>query len=147
MPVVLGASVLCPGGEPARSPEGAPDALRPVEPVACTYDGLNALSNQIGNRPPALRGEVALNHRIRRLARTGELMSKVLRVLLWLVFKREQDLAVDRAARIKEHYLTPLAGRKAVNTFQWAKARLTLEEPEALAVVQRFEADSKFFRS
>src|ERR1017187_121652 len=59
MPVVLGASVLCPGGEPARSPEGAPDALRPVEPVACTYDGLNALSNQIGNRPPALRGEVA----------------------------------------------------------------------------------------
>ena len=88
-----------------------------------------------------------LNHRIRRLARTGELMPKVLRVLLWLVFKREQDLAVDRAKRIKEHYLTPLAGREAVNTFQWAKARLTLEEPEALAVVQRFEADSKFFRS
>src|ERR1035441_50371 len=50
MQVVLGASVLCPGGEPARSPEGAPDALRPVEPVAGTYDGLNALS---------LRGEVA----------------------------------------------------------------------------------------
>jgi len=88
---------------------------------------------------------LTLNQRIRRLARTGELMSKPLRALLWLVFKREQDLAVDLAGRIKEHYLRPF--KKTVNTFQWAKARLTLEKPEALAVVQRFEADSKFFRS
>ncbi len=90
---------------------------------------------------------LTLNQRIRRLVRTDTLMGKFPRTLLWLVFKQEQDIAVDRVARIKEIYLKPLAGKKAVNTFQWAKARLTLEKPEALAVVQRFEADSKFFRS
>jgi len=88
-----------------------------------------------------------LRPRIRRLARTGKLMPRFPRALLWLVFKRDQDLALDRAKRIKDHYLKPLDGSSAVNTFQWAKARLTLEKPEALAVVQRFEADSKFFRS
>ncbi len=88
-----------------------------------------------------------LNHQIRRLARTGVLLPRWQRVLLRLIFKREQDLAVDRAAKIKAHYLTPLDARAAVNTFQWSKARLALEQPEALATVQRFEADSKFFRS
>jgi 8-oxo-dGTP pyrophosphatase MutT (NUDIX family) len=34
-----------------------------------------------------------------------------------------------------------------MNSFQWAKARLALDHPEASLVVQRFEADSKFFRS
>jgi hypothetical protein len=36
---------------------------------------------------------------------------------------------------------------EAINTFQWAKCRLALAYPAALAHVQRFEADSKFFRS
>lgn len=35
----------------------------------------------------------------------------------------------------------------SINTYQWAKLQLGFERPEALAVVQRFEADSKFFRS
>lgn len=35
----------------------------------------------------------------------------------------------------------------AINTFQWAKCRLALTHPNALAHVNRFEADSKFFRS
>jgi hypothetical protein len=34
-----------------------------------------------------------------------------------------------------------------MGAFQWAKARLALAHPEALAIVHRFEADSKFFRS
>lgn len=36
---------------------------------------------------------------------------------------------------------------EAMNTFSWAKATLLLEKPAAYASVQRFEADSKFFRS
>jgi ADP-ribose pyrophosphatase YjhB (NUDIX family) len=34
-----------------------------------------------------------------------------------------------------------------INAFQWSKARLTLEKPSAMEPVQRFEANSKFFRS
>ena len=36
---------------------------------------------------------------------------------------------------------------RAINVFQWTKCRLALNHPAALAQVQRFEADSKFFRS
>lgn len=35
----------------------------------------------------------------------------------------------------------------AINAFQWSKCRLALEAPAALQQVNRFEADSKFFRS
>jgi hypothetical protein len=59
MTVVLGASVTRPGGEPARHPEGALDSFCPVEPTARAYDGLNALSDQVGDGSPALRGELA----------------------------------------------------------------------------------------
>jgi len=58
MTVVLGASVTRPGGESARRPEGAPDAFRPVESMARTQDGLNAFPNQVGNRPPSIRGKL-----------------------------------------------------------------------------------------
>jgi ADP-ribose pyrophosphatase YjhB (NUDIX family) len=61
--------------------------------------------------------------------------------------RKAGNQAVNLAGRIKEHYLGPLKANSAINTFQWCKARLTLERPEALATVQRFEADSKFFRS
>lgn len=91
--------------------------------------------------------KLTLNRRIQQLAWKGRLLRKWQRVLLWMVFKRERDLAVDRAAKIKANYLDPLQASGAVNTFQWAKARLAAEQPEALATVQRFEADSKFFRS
>jgi hypothetical protein len=59
VPVVLGASVFRPGRESARRPEGALDAFRPVESMARTQDGLNAFPNQVGNRSPTLRGELA----------------------------------------------------------------------------------------
>lgn len=65
---------------------------------------------------------------------------------VWLV-KTDADNAVSQAVRLKEHYLDPLNASSAINAFQWCKARLTLEHPEAMATVQRFEADSKFFRS
>jgi 8-oxo-dGTP pyrophosphatase MutT (NUDIX family) len=87
------------------------------------------------------------SYRLKELAKRGTLLSKLPRFFLWLVFKRENDWAVDQVKKIKHHYLNPLQARDAVNTFQWAKLQLALEKPEVLATVQRFEADSKFFRS
>lgn len=37
--------------------------------------------------------------------------------------------------------------KAGINTFQWARAVLRLTAPAALAEVERYEADSKFFRS
>lgn len=84
---------------------------------------------------------------IERLAKGKKLSLGLNRLLaVWLV-KKNADRPVNQAARIKEHYLDPLQASAAINTFQWSKARLTLEHPEAIATVHRFEADSKFFRS
>jgi len=87
-----------------------------------------------------------LNTQIALLALRGRLLPWPARALIWLVFKRERNLAVDRATRIKEQALGPLQAKDAVNTFQWSKALLNVESPASLAVVQRFEADSQFFR-
>ena len=87
-----------------------------------------------------------LNAQISRLARRGLLLPGWVRAVIWLIFKGERNLAVDRAGRIKRKALRPLDGQDAINTFQWSKIWLKAEGAEALAVVQRFEADSKFFR-
>ena len=87
-----------------------------------------------------------LNRQVRQVARSGRLSSWPIRMCVSLVFKRERNLAVDRAVKIKEHALVPLQAKDAINTFQWSKAWLNAESPASLAVVQRFEADSKFFR-
>jgi 8-oxo-dGTP pyrophosphatase MutT (NUDIX family) len=87
-----------------------------------------------------------LNTQIALLARRGRLLPWLARALVWLVFKRERNLAVDCATRIKQQALGSLQAKDAVNTFQWSKAWLNAESPTSLAVVQRFEADSKFFR-
>jgi 8-oxo-dGTP pyrophosphatase MutT (NUDIX family) len=87
-----------------------------------------------------------LNAQVTMLARRGRLLPWPIRVLIWLVFKRERNLAVDRAAKIKQQALAALQAKDAINTFQWSKAWLNAESPASLAVVQRFEADSKFFR-
>jgi ADP-ribose pyrophosphatase YjhB (NUDIX family) len=52
-----------------------------------------------------------------------------------------------QARHLKEEDLDAVGDGFAINTFQWCKARLALETPEAFTVVQRLEADSKFFRS
>lgn len=87
-----------------------------------------------------------LNTQIALLARRDRLLPLFARALIWLVFKRERNLAVERASKIKRLALGPLRAQDAVNTFQWCKALLNVESPASLAVVQRFEADSKFFR-
>lgn len=55
--------------------------------------------------------------------------------------------AVQQALAFRGVSIAKKGGKANINAFQWAKARLTLEHPGALAAVQRFEADSKFFRS
>lgn len=87
-----------------------------------------------------------LTTQITLLARRDRLLSWFARALIWLVFKRERNLAVERASKIKRQALDPLQAQDAVNTFQWCKALLNAESPASLAVVQRFEANSKFFR-
>jgi 8-oxo-dGTP pyrophosphatase MutT (NUDIX family) len=63
------------------------------------------------------------------------------------IFGNNADNAVIQAQRIKARALSSLEAEDAVNAFQWCKARLTKDLPEGLVAVQRFEADSKFFRS
>jgi ADP-ribose pyrophosphatase YjhB (NUDIX family) len=62
----------------------------------------------------------------------------------WAI-RPEKDLAFMEASKIKDSFL-PAFNDKVVNVFQWSKARLRLTAPEALMEVERFEADSKFFR-
>lgn len=69
----------------------------------------------------------------------------------WLVTRRwlfgpNADGALLQVQRLKARELGAEAA-SAINVFQWSKARLSKLHPEGLAVVQRFEADSKFFRS
>lgn len=62
------------------------------------------------------------------------------------VWPKETDFAFREADRIKRNRLGADAA-KAINTYQWARAILTLHHPSGMAEVARLEADSKFFRS
>ena len=71
-------------------------------------------------------------------------------LLQWIVkhlFKDGPDAAVTSIESIKNQYLGRIGDHTSINAFQWCKARLALEHPEVLSFVNRFEADSKFFRS
>lgn len=81
------------------------------------------------------------------LGRTNRLMPRPVRALAWLVFRNEENVAVSRATALRRQMLAPLGASSAINTFQWSKAWLTIEHPAGMSTVQRFEADSKFFRS
>jgi hypothetical protein len=87
-----------------------------------------------------------LNWQIRHVARRGHVLNWSIRTCVSLVFNRERNLAVNRAVQIKESTLAPLQAKDAINAFQWCKALLNVESPQILAVVQPFEAVSKFFR-
>ena len=84
----------------------------------------------------------------RRLSQGKKLSASWNRRFANRVFGENADDAVIQAQRIKARALTPLEAGDAVNAFQWCKARLLLmNDQQAFAAVQRFEADSKFFRS
>ncbi|MFF3871892.1 hypothetical protein [Streptomyces sp. NPDC001978] len=69
------------------------------------------------------------------LARRGRLLPWPARAMVWLVFKRERNVAADRATRIKQQALGPLQAKDAINTLQWSKALLNIESPTSLAVI------------
>lgn len=87
-----------------------------------------------------------LDQQIKQIVRRGRNFRWWIRGLVWLTFKRDRSRAVERAGKIRERSLMRLHAKNSMNTFQWCKAFLTIESPESLAIVQRFEADSKFFR-
>jgi hypothetical protein len=69
---------------------------------------------------------------------------------------KDQDHAYKRATALRCAHFPDVAysldgpgapGDIPMNTFNWAQAILMLEAPAAFADVQRYEADSKFFRS
>jgi ADP-ribose pyrophosphatase YjhB (NUDIX family) len=86
------------------------------------------------------------DQQIGELAKGNPLSPRWARWVARYAFRSGVNRPVAEATRIKIRSLDADAA-KAINTFQWCKAKLTLEHPEALATVQRFEADSKFFRS
>ena len=99
------------------------------------YDPIRAWTEwgQISKR--LAKGESLSTSRQRRFATSS-----------WL-FDKNADNAVKQAQWIKARALQALAAEDAINAFQWSKARLTKDFPDGLLAVQRFEADSKFFRS
>ena len=82
-----------------------------------------------------------------RLAKGKRLSSSWLRRAARALFSKHADAALVQALRMKVRSLRRLSAEGSINTFQWCKARLSKEHPDGLAAVQRFEADSKFFRS
>jgi 8-oxo-dGTP pyrophosphatase MutT (NUDIX family) len=86
---------------------------------------------------------------IGRLARGDDVPKARYRRFAARLFGKEADRAVIQAQRIKARALRSVSeeAADAINAFQWCKARLSKDHPEGLVAVQRFEADSKFFRS
>lgn len=82
-----------------------------------------------------------------RLAKGKNFFHPKKRALAGFLFGPNPDEAVMQAVRIKSRALAALSAQDAVNAYQWCKARLSKEHPPGLVAVQRFEADSKFFRS
>lgn len=68
------------------------------------------------------------------------------RLIRW---PKSGDLAYLEASILRAEYMgrCEQGGAEPIRTFNWAKALLRLRAPNALADVERYEADSKFFRS
>jgi hypothetical protein len=87
-----------------------------------------------------------LNAQITLLARRDRLLPCLGRAAICLVFTRERNSVVPRAAKVKQQAHGALQAKDAVNTFQWSEVWLSFKSPASIAIVQRFEADSKFLR-
>lgn len=70
-------------------------------------------------------------------------------------FSRRAHQCLEVVVPIKKYYLEPILARDTptqnttdfINAYQWSRIRLAQESPECFSLVQRYEADSKFFRS
>jgi len=85
----------------------------------------------------------------KRIANHKKPASRLSKWLAKLLFPKNADLALERVVADKQNHerVADVDDVPVINAFQWAKARLTIQCPAALLEVQRFEADSKFFRS
>lgn len=110
---------------PARKP-GPPSCSRAIS--SATWSSCSALG-----WTSSTTGPDTLNTQIALLARRGRLLPWTARALIWLVFKRERNLAVERAAKLKQQALGALQAKDAINTFQWCKALLNAESPTSRA--------------
>jgi hypothetical protein len=69
------------------------------------------------------------------------------RFKLWKRFRGGGDHCYKRATAARERFFGTTEIDVPMNSFSWAKSVLRLQAPEALSDVERYEADSKFFRS
>ncbi len=84
---------------------------------------------------------------IEKIVKEKSVSNWFLRFLAGIFFTNYIDASIKKILKIKEYYLGPLDATSSINAFQWSKVRLNLEYPGVLTTIQRFEADSKFFRS
>ena len=87
------------------------------------------------------------DRQVNRLAAGKKLAAKPARWLAQNLLNHYADLSLRAALSIKAFYLNPLLSTESINAFQWCKVRLEQESSPSLSTVQRFEANSKFFRS
>jgi len=79
---------------------------------------------------------------------SGSFLDKGYDALRTKYYPKEKNFPLLTALKIKKANPTlEQLDDEAINAFQWTKCRLALTYPSALAHVQHFEADSKFFRS
>ncbi|AQR74864.1 hypothetical protein [Sphingomonas sp. LM7] len=69
------------------------------------------------------------------------------RLKLWKRFRGGGDHCYARATAARERFFDTTEKDVPMNSFAWAKSVLRLRAPAALSDVERYEADSKFFRS
>lgn len=64
-----------------------------------------------------------------------------------LITTKDPKALPDQVKSMRDQHLNDAMDKDLINAFQWAKANLLLQYPAAAVEVQRYEADSKFFRS
>ncbi|MGZ8345605.1 MAG: NUDIX domain-containing protein [Allosphingosinicella sp.] len=102
----------------------------------------------LGSELDRIYDRIRAGHRdgqIRRLAEGRRRSWITTRGLARVMLK--PDRALPHVLRLKARRLGPAGAATAINAYQWCKSKLALGHPDALALVDRFEADSKFFRS
>lgn len=81
----------------------------------------------------------------------GRVISQFSALLDWIhaplarrIYRDQRRLELTRSIRRTYHSLKE--GERYLNNFEWARARLLKELPEAVGEIERYQANSKFFR-
>jgi 8-oxo-dGTP pyrophosphatase MutT (NUDIX family) len=87
------------------------------------------------------------HRQVNRLARGKKLSPRWIRFLAAQNFDYRMDKSLGKILELKALTLNPLQAGNTINAFKWCKIRLSMTALPALAEVERYEANSKFFRS